>query len=949
MGGEEPMRGIVHDSNTLEETIRVSIRLRPLNDKESAKNDSSDWECINNNSVVFRSTLPDRSMFPQTYTFDRVFGCDSTTKQVYEEGAKEVALSVVNGINSTIFAYGQTSSGKTYTMNGVTEYSVTDIYDYIEKHQDREFVLKFSAIEIYNEAVRDLLSFESVPLRLLDDPEKGTVVEKLIEETLKDRGHLQELLSFCQVQRKIGETSLNETSSRSHQILRLTIESTARKFQKAGSSSSLTATVNFVDLAGSERASQTMSAGTRLKEGCHINRSLLALGTVIRKLSKGRNGHVPYRDSKLTRILQNSLGGNGRTAIICTMSPARIHVEQSRNTLLFATCAKAVSTNAHVNVVVSDKALVKQLQKELARLEIEMKNFKPLPGKGDSTALLKEKELVIEQMDKEIRELTRQRDLAQYRIENLLYSVGEDMIFKQSENIVQTVPDLVDLDADVDLDLDLHSEDSSLKTFGTFYGQEENSPHKVDPIFCFSDEDNFLLDSSTPELAGPDPYNDWEEIAKRVHANYVDSCKDVQCIELEEPKETLNEDGDLTLARLEDSEGKMVSISGTNQVVFPQRKNTEIITFDKDFTYSGFVPKAAETQKTLNCIVNIYPSERSLSAKETTKSGFQNLKLARSKSCLTVLLTIPPPSSWIEKADMDQRPQIVGSVVNFSGPEEGSWRKRGLSCGNMDSMDSQSVCSHSSEAKTLQIIDEDDDDDDDNTSVVNFSPEKKGKGKARIRKRSGSRLGMIWKKDEPEESTQEFYMEEAQDFELDSEWILEFQDQQREIIELWDACNVPLAHRSYFFILFKGDPSDAVYMEVELRRLFFIREAISRSTDASGRNAITQASSLKALNREREMLARRIKKKFTVKERDELYEKWGIDLKTKQRSIQLTRMLWSRTKDMEHIQESAALVAKLIGFVDSDQVSREMFGLSFSLQSLHQSSFSRRRNLSLPF
>ena len=101
---------------------------------------------------------------------------------------------------------------------------------------------------------------------------------------------------------------------------------------------------------------------------------------------------------------------------------------------------------------------------------------------------------------------------------------------------------------------------------------------------------------------------------------------------------------------------------------------------------------------------------------------------------------------------------------------------------------------------------------------------------------------MIWKKDEPEESTQEFYMEEAQDFELDSEWILEFQDQQREIIELWDACNVPLAHRSYFFILFKGDPSDAVYMEVELRRLFFIREAISRSTDASGRNAITQAS-----------------------------------------------------------------------------------------------------------
>ncbi|KAM5576771.1 hypothetical protein ABKV19_007553 [Rosa sericea] len=109
--------------------------------------------------------------------------------------------------------------------------------------------------------------------------------------------------------------------------------------------------LNFVDLVGSERVAQALSAGARLKEGCHINRSLLTLGTVIRKLSTGRNGHIPYRDSKLTRILQNSLGGNARTAIICTMSPARSHVEQSKNTLFFASCAKEVTTNAKVNVV----------------------------------------------------------------------------------------------------------------------------------------------------------------------------------------------------------------------------------------------------------------------------------------------------------------------------------------------------------------------------------------------------------------------------------------------------------------------------------------------------------------------------------------------------------------------------------------------------------------------
>lgn len=332
--------------------------------KEVAKNEVVDWECINENTILFRNSLQERSMFPTAYAFDRVFGGDSQTRQVYEEGAKEIALSVVSGINSSIFAYGQTSSGKTYTMIGITEYTVADIYDYIKRHEERAFVLKFCAMEIYNESIRDLLSTDSTPLRVLDDPEKGTVVEKITEETLRDWAHLKELLSICEAQRRTGETSLNKTSSRSHQILRLTIESSAREFLGKGNSTKLAASVNFVDLAGSERAAQALSAGARLKEGCHINRSLLTLSTVIRKLSKGRHGHVNYRDSKLTRILQPCLGGNARTAIICTLSPARSHVEQSRNTLLFACCAKEVSTNAKVNVVMSDKALVKHLQKE---------------------------------------------------------------------------------------------------------------------------------------------------------------------------------------------------------------------------------------------------------------------------------------------------------------------------------------------------------------------------------------------------------------------------------------------------------------------------------------------------------------------------------------------------------------------------------------------------------
>ncbi|THG16517.1 hypothetical protein TEA_009613 [Camellia sinensis var. sinensis] len=168
-------------------------------------------------------------------------------------------------------------------MTGITEYAIADIYDYIEKHNEREFLLKFSAMEIYNESVRDLLSTDSSPLRLLDDPKRGTVTEKLTEEPLRDWNNVMELLSICEAQRQIGETTLNETSSKSHQIIRLTIESSARQFLVKDYLSTLTAAVNFVDLAGSERASQSLSVGTRLKEGCHINYWKMVLGWLPKK------------------------------------------------------------------------------------------------------------------------------------------------------------------------------------------------------------------------------------------------------------------------------------------------------------------------------------------------------------------------------------------------------------------------------------------------------------------------------------------------------------------------------------------------------------------------------------------------------------------------------------------------------------------------------------------
>ncbi|CAN1289941.1 Kinesin-like protein NACK2 [Linum perenne] len=380
-------------STTREEKILVTVRVRPLSRREQSMYDLIAWDCPDQQTIILRNPNTERPSAP--YTFDNVFDPTSITQKVYEEGAKSVALSALTGINATIFAYGQTSSGKTFTMRGITDLAINDIFHHITQSRDREFSLKISALEIYNETVVDLLNRASGPLRLLDDPEKGVIVEKLVEEVVKDSQHLRQIIGICEAQRQVGETGLNDQSSRSHQIIRL----------------------NLVDLAGSERASQTNADGTRLKEGSHINRSLLTLTTVIRKLSGGRrSGHVPYRDSKLTRILQHSLGGNARTAIICTISPALSHVEQTRNTLGFATSAKEVTNNAQVNMVISNKNLVKHLQQEVARLASELQTPETSSISQLKSSLL-QKSLRIDELENEIKELKRERDLAQSQLE----------------------------------------------------------------------------------------------------------------------------------------------------------------------------------------------------------------------------------------------------------------------------------------------------------------------------------------------------------------------------------------------------------------------------------------------------------------------------------------------------------------------------------------------------
>ncbi|KAJ6766000.1 CENTROMERE PROTEIN E [Salix purpurea] len=931
-----------------EEKILVLVRLRPLSDKEILANEVSDWECINDTTILYRNTLREGSTFPSACTFDRVFRGDDTTREVYEAGAKEVALSVVSGMNSSIFAYGQTSSGKTYTMMGITEYTVADIFDYMHRHEERAFVLKFSAIEIYNEAIRDLLSTDDTPLRLLDDPEKGTVVEKATEETLKDWDHLKDLLSVCEAQRRIGETSLNEKSSRSHQILRLTIESSAREFLGKENSTTLSATVNFVDLAGSERASQALSTGTRLKEGCHINRSLLTLGTVIRKLSKGRQGHINYRDSKLTRLLQPALGGNARTAIICTLSPARSHVEQSRNTLLFACCAKEVTTKAQVNVVMSDKALVKHLQKEVARLESELRSPTPASSTCDYVSLLRKRDLQIQKMEKEIKELTKQRDLAQSRVEDLLRMVGNDQKSRK-ENGISHHHNRQSQDAWEDECSASESSGMGGRHYlnggvGKFnsasYDDGETGSNDDEEPYLHDNTDNHgLSDDTSPVSIGKKivRYNSSQSLEDAAE-DADDYCKEVQCIEMEETRSRSNfehhsvsngeNEGTLSLSAFRDGAiGQGISTPANGD-----REGNDV---QNGFTYDVLERRLHHVQRTIDTLVSPYPDE-SLGQSVADLSTSRNPNLTRSMSCRENFMSCSSPG--FDKAEQIESTPPNGFEKKFTGRPAGSRRKiPPLDFGTSGSMlsrnDSQSslgsACTDDFRAQSIRTSA-----DEDIPSIHTFVAGLKEMAQEEYKKQ------LVDAQVQVTDATTDKYEKSSKDTGSDpmheplqtpSNWPLEFERQQRAILELWQTCNVSLVHRTYFFLLFQGDPTDSIYMEVELRRLSFLKETFSQGNQGvGGGRTLTLASSIKALHRERGMLSKMMNKRFSEEERNILYKKWGIGLISKRRRLQLANRIWNSTKDINHVMESAAVVAKLVRFVEQGRALKEMFGLSFT-------------------
>ncbi|XP_021339883.1 centromere-associated protein E-like, partial [Mizuhopecten yessoensis] len=340
------------------DNIKVAIRVRPLIGRESG---------MVNHWIVQDNTLkPTDAVGKQgtSYTFDRIFDELMTTYDVFDEVCKPIIAGAVQGFNGTIFAYGQSSSGKTFTMSGgamqkgIITLSVEEIFATIEASHHREFLIRVAYMEIYNEKVTDLLSTEEKVIKIQEDQEKNIQVTGVKEELVSNSGDVLAIIQKGDNRRHMAETKQNDRSSRSHCIIRIIIESRENGDEQAV----MVAHLNFVDLAGSEKAGE--NSGDRLREGCSINKSLLILGQVISKLSDGvSNQHISYRDSKLTRILQVSLGGNSKTAIIATITPASL--DESHSTLRFASQAKKIKNKAMVNEVLSEAAMLKQYQKEI--------------------------------------------------------------------------------------------------------------------------------------------------------------------------------------------------------------------------------------------------------------------------------------------------------------------------------------------------------------------------------------------------------------------------------------------------------------------------------------------------------------------------------------------------------------------------------------------------------
>ena len=386
-----------------EESVLVVVRCRPLSEKEvqqelesgiSAQDDTHDQDgqfysgCVKVTSniglVELKNPKSEATDPPKQFTFDAAYDQGSKQKDLYEETFAPLVNSVLEGFNGTIFAYGQTGAGKTFTMEGVRDNpemegviprSFRHIFDRIASApEDERYLVRASYLEIYQEEIRDLMSkdHETKRLELRERPDCGVYVKDLSALTCKCQDEIEKVMKIGNLNRSVGATNMNEYSSRSHAIFLVTVER-SKPEPDSGESHICVGKLNLVDLAGSERQAKTGATGDRLKEATKINLSLSALGNVISALVDGKTNYIPYRDSKLTRLLQDSLGGNAKTVMVANIGPSKFNYDETLTTLRYANRAKNIKNKPRVNEDPKD-AMLREFQEEIARLKAQLVN-----------------------------------------------------------------------------------------------------------------------------------------------------------------------------------------------------------------------------------------------------------------------------------------------------------------------------------------------------------------------------------------------------------------------------------------------------------------------------------------------------------------------------------------------------------------------------------------------
>jgi len=365
--------------------VVVAVRCRPLSSTEKA-NANKTTVAINTKAGIVSVSNPSQpGQAAKSYTFDLCFDWGAKQLDIYNKTARGVVANCLEGYNGTIFAYGQTGTGKTFTMEGIKgdpelqgiiPNSFAHIFGEIQKAEGgTKFLVRCSYLEIYCEMIRDLLAKDqSKKLDVKETPDRGVYVKDLATFSAKNSDDMMKIMTKGNENRKVASTAMNATSSRSHAIFTITIERSDPPV--AGSKPNEKDAIrmgklNLVDLAGSERQNKTGASGQVLKEAQKINLSLSSLGNVISALVDGKSKHIPYRDSKLTRLLQDSLGGNANTVMIANFGPADYNYDETMTTLRYADRAKKIKNKPKINENPKD-ALLREMQEQIEKLRAQL-------------------------------------------------------------------------------------------------------------------------------------------------------------------------------------------------------------------------------------------------------------------------------------------------------------------------------------------------------------------------------------------------------------------------------------------------------------------------------------------------------------------------------------------------------------------------------------------------